>query len=167
MPRTGQLAVSASRRIVLAALLALLATAAGLLGPAASPGQAAARCYGDGCNAQDPQAMGCASDARVLAEFTYRSVRVKLNHSPACGAAWTKFENPLGGQPGQQFALLAVWDRQQGGSLITIMSVRVQTDTTAWLAGYTHMWTFSRFVQACLSNSSSSLTRQDLCTARY
>jgi len=164
MNRTRQTGL---RRVVVA-LVCAVATVATASVVSAGPAAAAPTCTYSACNGEDPEYMGCARDAVVLDEFTYQTVRVKLNISYRCNAYWAKFENPLGGQPGYQWVILVLWNLQQGGSIVVTLTTRVQTDTKAWYSGYTAMWNNTQYWgQACMSNSGTRPTRPDLCTARH
>lgn len=66
-----------------------------LAGMTAAPVMAAAPdapgCVGAGCRGRDPQAMGCAADARTLASaYAGNLYRVDLRYSPRCNARWSR-----------------------------------------------------------------------------
>jgi len=56
-------------------------------------------CYGTSCNGKDPQAMGCATDARTIANRVGNGVRVELRYSKRCDARWARSTN-ITGYPG-------------------------------------------------------------------
>ncbi|MFB9927974.1 DUF2690 domain-containing protein [Amycolatopsis halotolerans] len=121
------------RRVVSAALAALAVagvyTAAGPLGSAsASP---SARCHGSGCTGKDPEAQGCAADARTDQTIQLDAqLYAYLRFSPACDAAWVKTVSWSPEKPIQGTVYGERWGR--GGQVIVEC-----TQSTGYLAGGT------------------------------
>lgn len=147
-----------------AGVVAALLVAPGI----AAPAFASVGCNGSSCDAQDPQSEGCASDARDLDEFTYYDLRVELRYSPACQATWARFNGTGQALPGVSYVDLIVWTAQSGGSQLTSLSSRYEdSHGNVAFSGWTDMWSYSSWSQACASGNSSWATNASLCTARH
>lgn len=157
---------SGLRRLIPTLLVALALSSAVVISPLSVHPARAAGCLGSGCNAQDPQAMGCYADGQDVSEFTYRDVRVILRYSASCSAQWARFYNPLGGAPGYRWVELGVWSAQSGGSLKVTLNTFLEDDTTVSYGGWTAMWSYyGGWAAACMSNNSA--IPDGPCTARH
>jgi transcriptional regulator with XRE-family HTH domain len=65
--------------------------------PPPAPVAAPVGCRAAGCVDQDPQADGCAADAKIIAVTSIETTEIWLKYSPACQAAWVKITD--GGPP--------------------------------------------------------------------
>lgn len=126
----------------------------------------AAGCYANSCTWQDPQAMGCSSDAQTLEEFTVGVLRVLLRYSPACGAAWTKWmkqpNSPLGTYPECSWEVAIQGGSSSSGPATLTQTVCVPVYTTTYTEGWTTMISFNMWVRSAehwISNSSWNYTR--------
>jgi hypothetical protein len=52
-----------------------------------------ATCLGPTCTGKDPNATGCASDARTVRSTSVDGIAVELRYSPTCRAAWSRIRN--------------------------------------------------------------------------
>ncbi|TCO61987.1 DUF2690 domain-containing protein [Actinocrispum wychmicini] len=83
MARVGRVASSALAALAIAGVY----TAAGPAGSAS----ASVGCHGSGCTGKDPEAQGCAADARTDQTVQPQpETYAYLRFSPACNAAWVK-----------------------------------------------------------------------------
>ena len=56
-----------------------------------APTQATTTCQGATCRGKDPQAQGCAADARTLASNSSNpEIKVELRYSRKCNARWSR-----------------------------------------------------------------------------
>ncbi|WP_428995028.1 DUF2690 domain-containing protein [Kribbella qitaiheensis] len=115
-----------------------------MLSPIGISPASAAGCYRQGCNNQDPQAMGCSADAKSLDSYTWNGFYVEMRFSPSCSAAWTR---------------ATVNDCSHGGSIKTIAwydwqatqwaaqsNVQVPCYGTTW----TKMFSYYFYIQSCI-----------------
>ncbi|WP_328442880.1 DUF2690 domain-containing protein [Amycolatopsis sp. NBC_00438] len=91
------------------AVVLAVAAMAGLQ-PAASA-EAAVGCYGDYCSGQDPQATGCAADAKTVAIEDLSGARLEVRWSPTCKTNWARWEQyPVGLKSDLALSLVAIQD---------------------------------------------------------
>ncbi len=69
-----------------------IALAGLLLAPNTTFAKSAAKygCKAATCNGKDPQAMGCAADAKTLTARSAYGIRVELRYSKGCKARWAR-----------------------------------------------------------------------------
>ncbi|MFE9747175.1 DUF2690 domain-containing protein [Saccharothrix saharensis] len=109
---------------------------------------AAATCYGSTCTGQDPNARGCAADARTLAEYTY-SARFELRYSPACHAAWTRVTSAttyntifaqINGYTTKPTSIGAPAARTYGAQVVAGQTWTAMVSFDYWVRGCTATW---------------------------
>ncbi|WP_414636339.1 DUF2690 domain-containing protein [Actinophytocola sp.] len=126
--------------------LAVVAAAGGITTVGQTPALAAG-CYRSSCNGQDPQSMGCGTDAYPLASFTYtgsneflRGSFLELRYSPACDAAWVRTTN------GDCFGM---W--RPCGSVLEVSGGTAQQSEPHPGQMWTNMWSFRYYVRGCFT----------------
>jgi hypothetical protein len=141
----------APRKAVLAIVLLM-----SLLGLAtltlAAPAKAAG-CFAMSCNGLDPNATGCASDARTLDDVSYATMRVELRYSDTCNAAWARVSptaNAYGGLQGVCDAGSQGWVTSPGG---------VQYVPTNWACSSSSA--FSRMVSDTVGQTARACVRNN------
>ncbi|MEV0726210.1 DUF2690 domain-containing protein [Micromonospora purpureochromogenes] len=149
--------LSQGTRRVAAALAALVLGT--VVAVAAQEPAHAAGCYRNTCNGQDPQAKGCANDARNLESFWYQGASpwlqntlLELRYSPACDAAWVR---TTGGD------CLSSW--RPCVSALQVSGGSEQWGGPSGGQKWTNMWSFRYLVRGCFRSGDD--LHLDGCTA--
>jgi Protein of unknown function (DUF2690) len=133
-------------------LVACIVATIGVVAVTTAPAYAAG-CYGHSCNYRDPQAMGCASGAQTIDEFSHGLNRVELRYSPSCFATWVRVTHtghPHNGYEGEchEQAWLTASTGYQGSGDHYSTSVCIPDSSYQW-TGWTAMFSFNFWVQGC------------------
>jgi hypothetical protein len=127
----------------LASIVVALALIGGAIALESTPASAAG-CYRQSCNGQDPQAMGCAADAKPIDSFTWNGIYVEMRLSAVCSAAWTRATYNGCNLGGSIYTI--AWYDWQATQWAAQSSESVPCGGVTW----TNMYSFYFYIQSCI-----------------